>query len=167
MCATATPTKTATITFTHTSTPTQTLTPTSTPIAGVVKEVSGSAGEQVTGTPTPVVQNLMMSSLTPSPVFEEGRFWTAAEPNISREREPIRFLVKLNQTELIQLTLYSLSGEQVYQTTAVGSVGINRLLWELVNQSGEQVASGLYVYVLKATGPGISSVKTGKVVVIH
>jgi len=166
---TVTLTKTPTVTLTRTSTPTVTFTKTPTPVAGMVKAgfVSGSTREEASNSPTPVILNLLTSTPTPSPTFAPGQFWAAAAPNISKEGESIRFLVKLDQTGTIQLSLYSLTGERVYQTTAMGAEGTNSLLWELENQGGEQVASGLYFYVLRVTGPGISAVKIGKVMVLH
>jgi hypothetical protein len=90
-----------------------------------------------------------------------------AAPNISQNDEPIRFLVKLTQAARIKLVLYSMAGEEVYETTIEGSSGINSLVWSLENQSDQVVASGLYIFALQANEGASVETKIGKVVVLH
>ena len=90
-----------------------------------------------------------------------------AAPNISRDEEPIKFLVNLAQPAQMVLTLYSLSGEKIFSESAQGTVGLNTLVWDLTNTQNQPVASGLYIYVLQTVGSGKTENHMGKVVVIH
>ena len=90
-----------------------------------------------------------------------------AAPNISRDEEPIKFLVNLTKPAQVALSLFTLSGEKVYNAGAQGSAGLNTLVWELENNGNQPVASGLYIYVL-SIGDGSPIIRrTGKVVLIH
>jgi hypothetical protein len=93
----------------------------------------------------------------------DGLSVTAA-PNISRDGEPIHFHFTLDKPAQAQLSLFTLTGELVYKTSAEGNTGANILTWDLNNQGREKVASGLYLYVLQAAD-GTS--KIGKLVVIR
>ncbi len=86
-----------------------------------------------------------------------------AAPNVSRNGEPIQFRVNLSQSVPIHLALYSLTGEKVVEMDRPGSTGLNTLTWSLQTTTQENVASGLYIYVLKAG----TMVKTGKIVLVH
>jgi hypothetical protein len=99
-------------------------------------------------------------TVTPTP---KPPLSVVAAPNISKDGQPIRFLVNLEGAAPLQLSLYSLTGEKVAELTAQGGPGANSLTWDLTNQSGSIVASGLYFYVLNAGGLS----QTGKVVVLH
>jgi hypothetical protein len=94
-------------------------------------------------------------------------FVVVPAPNISRSGEPIQFEVTLGTSAQIKLVLYSLLGEQVYQTTVQGEVGVNNLLWQVRNQSNNPVASGIYIFTIQAIdGEGVQN-KVGKVLVLH
>jgi DNA-binding beta-propeller fold protein YncE len=155
---TRTPTNTPTITFTRTNTatitatrtPTATHTATTVPGAKVVS--AGSDDAHLTNTPTSV--NSLLSSVV-------------AAPNISQNGEPIRFLVRLTRAGQMELSLYSLAGEEVYETTVFGNAGTNSLVWKLENKTDQTVASGLYIFVLKAEDGSIVSMKVGKVVILN
>lgn len=86
-----------------------------------------------------------------------------AAPNVSTNGRPIQFRVTLSQAVPIQLTLFSLTGEKVAGLSAEGQSGLTNLTWDLTNDMGEQAASGLYLYVLRAG----NLVQTGKVALIH
>ena len=107
-------------------------------------------------TPTPTA--------TPTP---SGRdFNVVAAPNISHG-EPVRFLINLPQPSQVTLSLFTLAGEEVYQDSWQGNAGANSFLWPLQNQAHGTVASGLYLYLIRAqTGQGVETT-TGKVAVIH
>jgi hypothetical protein len=90
-----------------------------------------------------------------------------AAPNLSRGGQPIEFRIQLPQASSLNLTLYSLLGEKVYQNTWAGKTGSNSLLWPLKNTSGSSVVSGLYIYVLEVDGTAGKIWKTGKVVILH
>lgn len=90
-----------------------------------------------------------------------------AGPNISDGNQPINFFVNLNLPAKIGLTLFTLTGEQVFETQAQGPKGPNTLVWGGRNNIGQKVASGLYLYYLRASGNGMEESKTGKVLVVH
>jgi len=106
---------------------------------------------------------------TPTPIPDRGALLQSvvAAPNFSTGGQPIRFLINLSQPAQIRLTLFALTGEQVYFAQAEGSQGLDSLVWSLQNHSGAQVASGLYIYVLAASDGTSTQTHTGKVVVIH
>jgi hypothetical protein len=64
-----------------------------------------------------------------------------------------------NLTVNTQIKIYTVSGHHVKTLPESSSTAT----WDLTNQSGERVASGIYVYHLKADG---GAKKTGQVVVI-
>jgi hypothetical protein len=115
-----------------------------------------------TQTPSPTL------TLPPTPVLDRNPLPSVvAAPNISRDEEPIKFLVNLAQPAQIVLTLYSLSGEKVFNESAQGTAGLNSLVWDLTNNQNQPVASGLYIYVLQMVGGGKTENHLGKVVVIR
>ena len=115
-------------------------------------------------------------SLTPNPVpspsngsAERGLLRSmAAAPNVSRNNQPIDFLVNLDAPARMELSLFTLAGEKVYGAQAQGNAGMNTLGWNLSDNSGGPAASGLYLFYLRVVG-GDGSVETrvGKVLVIH
>lgn len=98
-----------------------------------------------------------------TPTGHGNGFSVVAAPNISRDGEPIRFEVNLGEAAPLELDLFSVTGEKVAAINAQGAAGINTLTWDLANASKGQVASGLYIYLLKAG----DLTQTGKVVVLH
>lgn len=92
---------------------------------------------------------------------------TAVFPNISREGQPVQFLVNLNASARLNLVIFALTGERVFDIQAQGNGGVNKLIWNAQNNAGQSVASGLYVYVLQIFGNGTEETRTGKIVVIH
>jgi hypothetical protein len=71
-----------------------------------------------------------------------------AVPNISYDNEPIDFQVSLNSSALLKLTLFSITGERVFNSEEQASAGNSRLIWNIQNNGGQTVASGLYIYLL-------------------
>lgn len=143
-------------------TPLPTLTSTPTPPGGRARPLGGVSGEaNPTATPTATVTS------TPSPLSRPGGLQVAAVPNFSTGGEPVRFLVNLDHPGLFRVNLFSLSGEQVYSNQIEGSQGLNTLLWNLQNNNGLAVASGLYVYVLQIGEGSAQEIRTGKVVILH
>jgi hypothetical protein len=159
--STNTPTNTATYTPTKTPTNTPTLTPTNTQIGGVMKPL-GQTDSEGSGNLTPTMT--FTPTVTPSPTQDTILSTVMALPNVSRNGQPIQFKVNLTQTTRVQLTLFTLLGEQIYQASAQGSLGENSIVWDLKNHANSLVSSGIYVYILQ-TGNG--TVQKGKVVVIH
>jgi hypothetical protein len=90
-----------------------------------------------------------------------------AEPNISLNGQPIEFVVNLGGSATIQLSLFTLLGEEFFSETIPGNSGVNAIIWNLKNQNQAQVASGLYIYRIEVNDGSESADKTGKVMVIH
>jgi hypothetical protein len=191
MCATATNTPTKTPTFTPTNTITWTKTPTATitftktltPTATRTGTITNTPTKTSTAsrTPTPATTSEVAKLRTSSEEGQEGAPtpsatpelapsslpWVVAAPNISTSEKPIQFKVTLAGNAQVFLSLYSVTGERVYQTAVQGVSGRNTLVWDLRNQSGFPVASGLYIYVLQAVDGNQKETWMGKVVIIH
>jgi len=80
---------------------------------------------------------------------------------------PIQFHVQLVATGKIQLSLFTVLGERVYESTLQGVMGDNTISWNLQNQNGSGVASGLYIFMVQVDGPNGSEKYFGKVIVLH
>jgi len=145
---------------------TATPTPTNTPNGGSMMPVRGGLVEvdKLTATFTPSFTPTVSS--TPTPISRDA-FVLVAVPNISRNGQPIQFQVILGDSAQINLTLYTLTGDRVYQTSIEGSSGLNTISWKLENQGNGSVASGLYIYSVQAIANGCVRSKMGKVVVMH
>jgi hypothetical protein len=154
-------------------------TPTNTPagqgsiikaLGSVVTIIGGGSTSTPSPTSTPTSTITSTPTSTPSPTetaIPANDFVVVPAPNISRSGEPIQFEVTLGTSAQIKLVIYSLLGEQVYQTTVQGEVGVNNLLWQVRNQSNNPVASGIYIFTIQAIdGEGVQN-KVGKVLVLH
>ncbi len=89
-----------------------------------------------------------------------------AVPNISTGQQSIQFRISLGRSAHVSLALYNIVGERVYNASLQGNPGLNSLEWGLQNNSGGQVASGLYIYVVQIGDGNSQQTKIGKVVVI-
>jgi hypothetical protein len=160
---------TPTITKTFTPTLTRTPTKTPTPLGGEMIRAGVLAPEQPTETPTPS----STPTLSPTPIYltvttGEGNLKSiVAEPNLSTGGEPIRFEVSLGQSAFLDLILYTVSGELVYETRVQGRAGLNELIWNLQTRGNIPVASGLYVYAIRLEDSSGLNSRVGKVLVLH
>ena len=179
---TKTPTPTLTRTKTITPTPTRTISPTPTrtstrtptPTALLVQVDSIIVGGFDTETPTPTpsstvtLVNTPTAEPTPTATPSDSLLQSVvAAPNISQGDEPIRFELTLSQHALVHLSLYTVLGEQVYETQLQGETGLNTINWGLVNRASQEVAIGLYLYVFQVSGPSGIFTRTGKIIVLH
>ncbi len=113
-----------------------------------------------TNTPT------FADTLTPTP--GSGLVQSAlAAPNISINGLPVEFIVNLNQPAEVTVNLFSVVGEKIFTEELEGVQGLNKLAWNLQNNNQQNVASGLYIYEIQATGCGKTEFRIGKVAVIH
>jgi hypothetical protein len=128
---------------------TQTITPTS--VSGGQETVTPTASN--TPTITPTSSGLLQSAV--------------AAPNISKDGEPIKFMINLGGNATVQLNLYSLMGEEVYSDTIYGNAGLNTITWLLRNKTQAPVASGLYIFTIQVNNGSETVTKTGKVLVFH
>jgi len=90
-----------------------------------------------------------------------------AGPSVSDGNQPIHFYLKLNKPAKVSLYLFALTGEEVYSTVVQGNQGDNTLVWEAKNQSQQTVASGLYIYLLRAEDGSDQEIRHGKMAIIH
>jgi hypothetical protein len=90
-----------------------------------------------------------------------------AAPNISRNGEPIDFLVRLKNSATIHVYIFSIAGEEIYSTTIQGSTGENRIDWQTTNNEGSKVGSGLYLYAVDVVDGANNQIYRGKMVVIR
>jgi hypothetical protein len=127
---------------------------TPTPHGGVMMGVRREGTPTLTPTATPTAYNGLIQS-------------ALAEPNVSRNGEPIKFVWNLAGLAKVNLMIFSLTGEVIYQENLEGNSGTNNLIWPLENQLHKSVASGLYIYLIQASGGTNSAAQTGKIVVLH
>ena len=181
---TKSPTSTAALTATKTSTFTPTRTPTNSPthtptIGGGIAVpnvfVSEPSDITITNTPTPngtvtaTVTNTpsAVNTQTPTPTSSGLLLSAVAGPNISRNDEPIKFIVNLGGNASVQLNLFTLMGEQVFSETINGNAGMNTITWLLRNKTQVPVATGLYIFTIQVNNGYETVTKTGKVLVFH
>ncbi len=131
--------------------------PTCTPSgAKLARESQPGEGTGPTPTITPMFANVEAKWLS-----------MVVAPNVSRDGEPVNFLVTLGKSAQVRLSIYAITGELIYQTNETGNVGLNSIPWKPENQNVEKVASGLYIYVLQVDDGDQRETRMGKVVVIH
>jgi hypothetical protein len=112
-----------------------------------------------------VASAMFVRPVSPTPAM--GNFAVVAAPNVSRNGEPIQFRIALPKAARVSLSIFALSGELVYQTEVYGSRGTNTLIWEARNQARQAVASGLYLYVLRANDGSSTQTVQGKIAIIR
>lgn len=90
-----------------------------------------------------------------------------AGPNVSRNFQPVRFYIQLNQPGEVMVDIFTPLGQRVTGTTFYGNTGMNDWLWDVQNATKHMVSSGLYIYTIRVTVNGATEMKTGKVVILH
>ena len=113
------------------------------------------------------VSGVVMNGPTPTGVSGAVMKNVVAGPNISRGGEAVAIQYTLSQAARVTLRIYTMTGELVYEKGAQGSEGANKMAWDVKNQGGQGVASGLYLYVLEAQGANGTVRKIGKILVVH
>jgi hypothetical protein len=114
-----------------------------------------------------VLQTTETPNPSATPVSDALLQSAVAAPNISNGGEPIHFQVKLGSSAVIELKLYAITGEQIYEASIQGTDGLNTLVWQLRNKMNESVASGLYVYNVSVTDGAVQTSSQGDVLVLH
>jgi len=121
----------------------------------------------------PLLQAPPEAEETPTPTaaapldYPQQNLSVVAAPNLSRDGEPIQFQISMGGPARMDLALFTLLGERVYQVSAEGHSGRNSLAWNLQNNAGSSVASGLYIYILRTDNGVDRSTKMGKVAVLR
>ncbi|MCD6232546.1 T9SS type A sorting domain-containing protein [Candidatus Aerophobetes bacterium] len=92
---------------------------------------------------------------------------TGSYPNpVYSGNSVIRF--ELGEEATIDVKIYTVSGELVRNLVENSTYprGLNEVIWDMKNNSGERIARGVYIYVIRATSGGKTLTKTGKIAVI-
>lgn len=85
-----------------------------------------------------------------------------------KNEENILFDYKLlDLVESISLDIYTPIGDLVYSHNTSDANRTGQISWDARTESGIKVASGIYVYVLKANLNGETDVRTGKIAVVY
>ncbi len=90
-----------------------------------------------------------------------------AGPNISNGQSPIRIFLNLNKPAKVTLSIFALTGEQLFHTEIEADAGSNTLIWDVKNNVQSTVASGLYLYVLRVNDGLTQEIRKGKIAIIH
>jgi hypothetical protein len=117
-----------------------------------------------TSTPTP---SIAISTVSVSNTDNRLLVSALAAPNISNGQQPIRFLAQLNQSAKVDLTIFTIIGEELFGAEIEGTPGLNTVIWNTQNKAREEVASGLYLYILRADDGTTQETKVGKILIIH
>ena len=122
---------------------------------------------KLTPTPTPTIT--ATPTVTPTPTIDSNILVQSAmaAPNVVRDNGPVQFRFFLGRPARVHLSLYTLTGEMVFQTTVAGTQGANTLVWDAQNQARQSVASGLYLYVLRFEDDRQTESRTGKIALIR
>ena len=150
---TDTPTATPSSTGTETSTATSTITPTST--ASPTATTTTSPTVSPTQTPRPLILHLYGNSPNP---FGGGGTW-------------ITYWLQVDAT--VNIDVWDVSGEKVRSLppfagrSNMGNNGDNETFWDGKNDSGKPVASGVYIYRVRATTARAEAHDFGKAAVLR
>jgi hypothetical protein len=127
----------------------------------IARAIMVGSSDEFTATPTHT------PTITPTATPSQLLLSAVAAPNISKNGQPVQFMINLGSTANIHLDLYSLLGEKVYSNSFEGTPGLNTINWLLKNDAQSQVASGLYIYVIQVSNGYEVTTKTGKVAIFH
>lgn len=98
-----------------------------------------------------VVDGVVLETATSVDVRASDRVLFAAPwPNPTTDRIEFRFRVPAGEPLLLEL--FDVSGRRVISWSGVGDAGDRRLLFDLVDTGGEQLASGVYHVRLRSDG---------------
>lgn len=115
-----------------------------------------------TPTATPTVTATPTITATPEPSFS-----AQAQPNTTDGRTPVHFVVNLTAADKITLDIYDIADESVYATSVQGNGGLNTITWTPQTQSGQPLASGVYLYYIMGGDGSGGRIKVGKLLVLH
>ncbi|MCK5241072.1 T9SS type A sorting domain-containing protein [bacterium] len=174
MTPTITPTSTVTPDWTHTATPTVTLTSTNSLTATITPTYTitrtGTATPTVSSTPTITVTLTITVSSTISPTPSNTPLYVVPNDldNVVVYPNPYRSDIKLEREVSFDrvpaqatIRLYDISGQLVKTIQKDSNVPFVR--WNLENESGSQVASGIYIYIITANGQK----RKGKIAIVQ
>ncbi len=115
-----------------------------------------------TPTSTPTVTATPTLTPTPGPAFS-----AQAQPNVTDGQTPVHFVVNLTAADKITLDVYDIADESVYAASVQGNGGLNTISWTPQTQSGQPLASGVYLYYIMGGDGSGGRTKVGKLLVLH
>jgi len=117
-------------------------------------------------TPTPTPSQTATPTVSPT-VVPSLLAEVVAAPNVSRSGQPVRIRYQLGEQARVRLSIHNLTGEELWSTQAEGTAGSNELVWQVRNRAQEEVAAGLYLYVLRVETGTASETAKGKIVLFR
>ncbi len=154
---TETPTKTITPTYTDTPSATPTPTCTDTPTVTMTPTITAtfSASPSFTASPsiTPTFSISPTFSRTCTPVVQAGPV-EISSPYPDPFRDTLHVVVVLKTPATIDIRVYNVAGEPVYDETLPRPAGVSVWNWNGSNLAGRRLASG--VYIIRAEVPGVA-----------
>jgi len=170
---TVSPTYTTTETFinTFTKTPTNSITVTSTETPSATPTPSLSQTQVITVTQTftipPTASQTLTLTITSTQTPEPANFCFELLSNYPNPFSAgTNIVFNLCKASEITIRIYSVSGELVKQITQAGVPGNNSIYWNTKNRRSDEIASGIFIYVVEARSGNEKAVKYGKLAVI-
>ncbi len=152
--ASASPTSTPTSLGTATATPSFSASPTpppsntASPTAPPSPTFTGSPTPSQTATALPTNTPLPTNTKTPPPLILKG---LPSSPNPADDKG-VWIAYELSVDATVDIGLYTVAGEKVRSLDPFpGKAGANEQFWDLVNNTGGKVASGVFIYSIIAT----------------
>lgn len=131
----------------------------------VVSHMNSSTIKVITGASEPAVTPTPQAGLSDNQRTPFSETTTFCYPNPTHG-EKVDFSFNLDAPSAVLLQVFDLNGERVWsQSLGAGETqsGVNSIPWAVVNQAGQNLASGLYVYSVTVDGQTV----TKKVAVLH
>ncbi len=115
--------------------------------------------------------NNVVSDLKPFQAFSISSFIAAPNP-INIDRENLHLVYDLTSSAFVEIKIFALTGELIYQSTflenSIGArFGHNEVIWDGRNTIGNKVANGLYYIFFQATFQGKTLQRKWKTAVIR
>lgn len=130
-------------------------------LQGTIDSNLGNITTQGQAYSTAVSANIIFDT-PPSPSLNLGD--AHVFPNPCKVYEGNKYITFIYLTSDAVIKIYTIAGELVRTLNKSGTANLtNRMAWDLKNNEGETVASGIYIYLIKYRG----MVKKGKIVLIR
>jgi len=121
---------------------------------------SGTAVVEIPGSPAELV---LLNDLYSPPVLKLCRS-PIPNPFVATDHSEVHLPFEVEFRTTITLSVFSPSGALIFETEQEAHTGVNEVLWNGMNSSGEQVASGIYLYFISSRK---GMIRKNKLVVIR
>ena len=115
--------------------------------------------------PSPTMTFTPTITFTPTNTPVSVPFVAQAQPNITDGQTVVHFAVGLPKPMTLTLAVYDVADEAIYAQAFSGNTGPNDIPWKPTNQNGLPLASGVYLYHLRADDGSTHYDKVGKILV--